>query len=381
VASQATLLKQRNDLSPEIDRLGAFDIADGNGFKLPILREKRHRDQQQDEQAAHWRDYTRFIQQEKALDWPFEYGIPKGSSFSARPAKCPQMRPVWRAGELPKAKSMTSPVAGSWAANTFGQQGNGTMAGIDQALGVNVAGLPVDPAHAWLQQTYDRTARNYRAQDEVHISGRDYHHVSKTLREVSSSFDREICVLDMGCGTGRYFHAVKNARELIGLDISQQMLDAARNPVRSDEVTAREVNLLRGDLFSAKFPDAYFDFIYCLGVFGNGCAITRRACAQIWKWLAPGGLWFFDATDVSHFPRRMRLKKNVAAWLYSSLPRLAKNAWVKRSGWPPFFGNELSSVRTRLQKAGFVTEWITSRRSQLPQGDGYKLEVLSRKPA
>ena len=240
------------------------------------------------------------------------------------------------------------------------------MAGIDQALGVNVAALPVDPAHAWLQQTYDRTAQNYRAQDEEHISGRDYLHVSKILSEVSGSFDREIRALDLGCGTGRYFHCIKNARELVGLDISEQMLDAARNPVRRGEMSAREVTLMRGDLFSAEFPDAHFDFIYCLGVFGNGCAISNRACAKLRRWLAPGGVWFFDATDVSHLPTRVRMKKNLVARLYSALPHVAKIAWVKRSGWPPFFVNELSSVRERLQKTGFLTEWITLRRSQLP---------------
>src|SRR3569832_980308 len=156
--------------------------------------------------------------------------------FSISPARFPQIRPVGAAGEGPKAKSMTSLVAGQLAANTFWPARKRTMAGIDQALSVDMAGLPVDPAHAWLQQTYDRTAQNYRAQDEEHICGRDYHHVSKILRDVSGSFDREIQVLDMGCGTGRYFHAIKNARELIGLDISQQMLDAARHPVRGDEV-------------------------------------------------------------------------------------------------------------------------------------------------
>src|SRR5690242_4614502 len=110
------------------------------------------------------------------------------------------------------------------------------MAVTEQALEINVAGLPIDPAHAWLQRTYDRTAQNYRAQDEEHISGQDYQHVSKTLREVSSSFGRQIRSLDLGCGTGRYFHCVQNARDLVGLDLSQQMLDAARHPVRGEEV-------------------------------------------------------------------------------------------------------------------------------------------------
>jgi SAM-dependent methyltransferase len=166
---------------------------------------------------------------------------------------------------------------------------------------------------------------------------------------------------------------------LVGLDISQQMLDAARDPVRADEVTAREVKLVQGDLFSADFPDGYFDFIYCLGVFGNGCALSPQACARVWKWLAAGAIWLFDATDVSALPLATKLRKNLAAQIYSALPRSARQAWVKRNGWPPFFGCSVESLRRRLERAGLVVEWVMSRRSQLTQGEGYKLEALCRK--
>jgi SAM-dependent methyltransferase len=252
-----------------------------------------------------------------------------------------------------------------------------TMTELGNADGSGACAL--DPAHAWLQETYDRTALDYRAQDEEHICGRDYEHIATMLRDICASFGRQIRVLDLGCGTGRYFHCVRNARELVGLDISKQMLDAARDPVRAEDVTARKVTLLQGDLFSANFRDGEFDLIYCLGVFGNGCGITREACAQMWRWLAAGGAWLFDATDTSLLPRAARVRKNVAARVYSALPKTAKSAWVKRKGWPPFFASDINTVRRRLQSAGFLVEWITSRRSHLPEGLGYKLEVLCRK--
>jgi SAM-dependent methyltransferase len=245
---------------------------------------------------------------------------------------------------------------------------------------MNTAELPVDPAHEWIQSTYDRTAQKYRAQDEEHICGSDYQRLAGVLREVTGSFEEKVRVMDLGCGTGRYFHCIENARELVGLDISQQMLDAARNPVRAEEVTARTVTLVQGDLFSAKFAPGHFDFIYCLGVFGNGCGLNARTCAKIWDWLAPGGMWMFDATDLSCLPPRMKVRKRVAAALYSRMPRAAKRWWVKRAGWPPFFGADLNLVRRNLQRRGFEIEWITSRRSQLPNGTGFKLEVLCWKP-
>lgn len=253
------------------------------------------------------------------------------------------------------------------------------MTELGNAYEIGAGPLAMDPAHAWLQQTYDRTARDYRTQDEEHISGRDYEHISEILKEVSASFGRKIRALDLGCGTGRYFHCVRNARELVGLDISQQMLDAARNPVRSQDVSARKITLLQGDLFSADFREREFDFIYCLGVFGNGCGITKQACERVSRWLAPGGIWFFDATDTSLLPRPVRVRKNIAARVYSALPKSVKAAWVKRKGWPPFFVNDLNTIRRRLQDAGFIVESIASRRSHLPQGVGYKLEALCRK--
>jgi SAM-dependent methyltransferase len=185
--------------------------------------------------------------------------------------------------------------------------------------------------------------------------------------------------LDLGCGTGRYFHCIENARELVGLDISKQMLEAARHPVRGDEVTARALTLVQGDLFSAEFERESFDIIYCMGVFGNGCGITPKGCQQIYQWLAPGGAFLFDATDTSMLPKAELLRKNLAAQLYSALPRNAKSAWVRKKGWPPFFVNDINGVRRRLHRCGFIIEWITSRRSKLPAGFGYKLEALCRK--
>src|SRR4051812_26962495 len=118
------------------------------------------------------------------------------------------------------------------------------MSGANQTTMTAAEIFPTDPAHQWLQRVYDQTAGKYRTQDEEHVSGSDYQHVSKILRQISSSFGRDIRALDLGCGTGRYFHCVQNAAELIGLDISQEMLEAARAPVCADQVTAREIKLV-----------------------------------------------------------------------------------------------------------------------------------------
>lgn len=238
----------------------------------------------------------------------------------------------------------------------------------------------IDPAHLRLRNIYDETAQKYRQQDEEHISGDDYKHLSRLLKEVSMSFGRQIDVLDLGCGTGRYFHCLTNVRRLVGLDISQEMLEAAKTPVKRSQVTAGEIALIHGDLFSANLPRESFDFIYCLGVFGNGCEASKEVCAKIYECLKPGGLWLFDATDVWGMPLRFRLRKGLVSRIYSLFPRRLKQVWLNRSGWPPFFGHNAEMVRATLVARGFRIETIASRRSRLPTGDGYKLETLCRKP-
>src|SRR5688500_7403301 len=76
-----------------------------------------------------------------------------------------------------------------------------------------------------------RRALAYRQYDEAPMeSGGSKNHWCTLLRDLSRSFDRKIDVLDVGCGTGRYFRCLCNVRRLVGVDISEHMLEQARNP-------------------------------------------------------------------------------------------------------------------------------------------------------
>ena len=46
-----------------------------------------------------------------------------------------------------------------------------------------------------------------------------------------------IDALDLGCGTGRYFCALRGVRTLVGLDASAAMLERARHPMHEDQIT------------------------------------------------------------------------------------------------------------------------------------------------
>src|SRR5689334_17015007 len=78
---------------------------------------------------------------------------------------------------------------------------------------------------------YEEIATQYRDDDEIEVASANHHRLEGILNLISSSFRRPITVLDIGCGTGRYFHCLRNVNKLTGLDLSAEMLRAAQNPV------------------------------------------------------------------------------------------------------------------------------------------------------
>src|SRR5262245_35660420 len=117
---------------------------------------------------------------------------------------------------------------------------------------------------------YREVTAQYRLDDEVEVQSENHHRLSETLKHLCHSFPYPITALDVGCGTGRYFHCLENVTHLTGIDISEQMLAAAANPVRQQEITITETVLIRGNAYLVPFPPNSFELIYSLGMFGHG---------------------------------------------------------------------------------------------------------------
>src|SRR5678815_4178003 len=126
----------------------------------------------------------------------------------------------------------------------------------------------------WMRDKYDATAKGYRTADDLDATGGDHQKLADKLSALCKSFGRPVTALDIGCGTGRYFHALQNVEKLTGMDVSAEMLAQARHPVKGEEVSARQIEFLCGNFYKHDFPAATFDLIYAIGVFGNGCPIT-----------------------------------------------------------------------------------------------------------
>src|SRR5688500_14770236 len=124
-----------------------------------------------------------------------------------------------------------------------------------------------------------------------------YQELVRWIGSVCDRFGHPIDVLDLGCGTGRYFWGLRNVNTLTGLDASEPMLAEAAQPTRAGEIRARHITLVKGDLATHQFRDGSFDFVYSIGVLAEHVALTRALVERVAGWLKPGGRFAFTTID------------------------------------------------------------------------------------
>jgi SAM-dependent methyltransferase len=226
---------------------------------------------------------------------------------------------------------------------------------------------------------YRKAAPRYRSDDEIEVTTKNHRHLSKVLREVCLSFGRPIRVLDVGCGTGRYFHCLKNVEALVGIDISEEMLAAAKHPVRAEEITVKQIQLARANAYLSSFPAAGFDFIFSLGMFGHGCPVTVEICDKFHTWLKPGGKLFFNTVDTAGLPVSYRLRRRLRRVLYPLLTQAWKATLDERDKRWPFFSLTKAELAALLSRTCFRAFTLTSHRCESPLWKGRHLECLATK--
>ncbi len=230
-----------------------------------------------------------------------------------------------------------------------------------------------------MRQSYAAVARQYRENDERDVTGPDHQRLGSILSSICCSFHRPITALDIGCGTGRFFHCLSNVRKLVGMDVSEAMLTEARSPVCAHEISVQDIELRCENFYTAGFPHASFDFIYSIGVFGNGCGLSVEVCNKFYHWLTPDGCLFVDAIDSSGAPLTVQLRRHTKRVVYGMLPRKLQNAWDHRSGWLPMFVTSRRHLTRLFHKTHFPHFSIQSMAYHLPTGMGRKLECFASK--
>jgi SAM-dependent methyltransferase len=140
-------------------------------------------------------------------------------------------------------------------------------------------------------------ARRYRTRDDELDAVGSYQELVAWIGGVCDRFTAPIDVLDLGCGTGRYFWGLRNVKMLTGLDASQPMLAEAKTPTHADRIGAERIELVHGDLAAHQFAANSFDLVYSIGVLAEHVPLNRRLVERIAGWLRPGGRFAFTTID------------------------------------------------------------------------------------
>ncbi len=230
-----------------------------------------------------------------------------------------------------------------------------------------------------LSASYQQIAARYRSDDEIEVTSEHHRHLESILLNLSGSFGRRIQVLDVGCGSGRYFHCLKNVDRLIGVDVSEAMLKTAERPVRHEHISARRIELRWENVYFSSFPSASFDLIYSLGMFGNGCPVTVELLNRLYNWLAPGGHLFFNVVDVATLSPSRRARRRIRNVLYPFLPRGVRRTFDRRTA-VPFCGLGKRELDRIMRASQFTHFSISSLACQSPLWQGRHLECAAAKP-
>ena len=93
-------------------------------------------------------------------------------------------------------------------------------------------------------------------------------------------------VLEVGLGVGSDFlNWVRAGAKVSGVDLTQASVGLVRKRLASEHLNAQ---VIVGDAENLPFPDAHFDLYYSWGVLHH-TPDTRKAIAQAWRVLKPGG--------------------------------------------------------------------------------------------
>jgi SAM-dependent methyltransferase len=121
-------------------------------------------------------------------------------------------------------------------------------------------------------------------------------------------------VLDLGCGAGLdlyfYARAVGKEGKVFGLDISEAMVNKARNNLETAEI--KNVEIKCGHADNLPFQDNFFDVVASNGIY-NLSPDKEKVMREVWRVLKPGGRTVFcEIVLKDKLPDKLR--KSIDDW-------------------------------------------------------------------
>jgi SAM-dependent methyltransferase len=210
----------------------------------------------------------------------------------------------------------------------------------------------------------DAYAERYRAHDEALDARQSIARLGEWLQGVCGRFNRPIDAIDLGCGTGRYFHKLVGVQRLIGIDASRAMLERARQPAGEPAIVPGSLTLIEGDFLQHDFEPSRFDLVYSIGVLAEHTPLDDSLALRVHRWLAPGGRFAFTTVHPSSFSVPHTFKRRAGELLTAMSIGSLRRALRARLMSDGIYADE-ERVRDVLVAAGFVVESIESLQSDV----------------
>ncbi len=203
-------------------------------------------------------------------------------------------------------------------------------------------------------QMFDTISENYDGLNKIISLGTDATWKKKILQMVQLLHPTSI--LDIATGTGdlAILFGETTATEIIGLDISQGMLDMGKKKI-SDKNLDSKIQMVLGDGEKIPYADNYFDVItvaYGVRNFEN----LEKGLSEILRVLKPNGTFIILETAV---PTKFPFKQGYYVYTNFIMPTIGKLFSKDKSAYKYLstsaqnfpFGEALNNI---LRKIGFI---------------------------
>jgi len=175
---------------------------------------------------------------------------------------------------------------------------------------------------------FDTISGNYDGLNRVISFGVDVHWRKKVVQLVKKTGAKRL--LDIATGTGDLAIALSktNATQIIGLDISQGMLDVGKKKI-SNKNLDHLITLVKGDSEQLPYADHHFDGVtVAFGV--RNFEHLEKGLSEIYRVLAPGGSLTILETSL---PTKTPYKQGYKIYCSYILPTIGKIFSKDRSAY------------------------------------------------
>ena len=203
-------------------------------------------------------------------------------------------------------------------------------------------------------QMFDTISGEYDGLNKIISLGTDAAWKKKILQMVQ--LQNPANILDIATGTGdlAILFAETSAKEIIGLDISQGMLDIGKKKIEAKKLNAK-IQMVLGDGENIPYSDNYFDVItvaYGVRNFEN----LEIGLSEILRVLKPNGTFIILETSV---PTQFPFKQGYYVYTNFIMPTIGKlfskdqkaYTYLSNSAQNFPFGEALNNI---LRKIGFI---------------------------